>query len=81
MCWIILEMYRSNTILLFKISLLVYNGDTVQHNTVCICRYSCGHVHVAFGYVQCECQQLQLVHVVCWSIERTDTSSCVTRLH
>jgi len=35
---------------------------------------------VAVGYVQCGCQQLQSVHAVCWSVERTDTSWGVTGL-
>jgi hypothetical protein len=29
MYWIILEVYRSNTVLLFQISILVYSGGTV----------------------------------------------------
>jgi hypothetical protein len=32
--WINLKVYRSNTVPLFKISLLVYSGGTVLHNTV-----------------------------------------------
>ena len=42
--------------------------------TLHLCRYNCGHVHVTVGYVQCGCQQLQLVHVVCWLVEGTNTS-------
>ena len=42
--------------------------------TLYFCRYSCAHVHVAVGYVQCGCQQLQAVGVVCRSVEGTNTS-------